>query len=98
MTKSREEMAREAAEHAFPQAHNDSDIPGTVAWERARAERAEVLIESVQGALGTEETGEALIEVARNAHKAELELASLHREYDDEDPDDGLRGTGERGS
>lgn len=58
----------------------------------------ERLIQSIQGALGTGETGEALVEVARNAHRAEQELAALHREYDDEDQDDGLRGTGERGS
>lgn len=32
----------------------------------------------IADALGTEETGEALVEVARNAHKAEQELASYH--------------------
>lgn len=36
------------------------------------------LIKRIQDALGTEETGEALIEVARNAHRAELELASTY--------------------
>lgn len=35
-------------------------------------------IKRIQDALGTEETGEALIEVARNAHKAEMELASTY--------------------
>lgn len=80
------------------QAKHDSDIPGTVAWERARAERAEALIAKIQGALNTVETGDALVEVARNACRAEQELAALHREYDDEDHDDGLRGTGERGT
>lgn len=35
-------------------------------------------IKRIQDALGTEETGEALIEVARNAHRCELELASYH--------------------
>ena len=35
------------------------------------------LIRHIQDALDTAETGEALVEVARNAHKAELELASF---------------------
>lgn len=43
------------------------------------------LIASIQGALGTEETGDALVAVARNACRAEQELAALHREYDDGD-------------
>jgi ribosomal protein L7/L12 len=34
----------------------------------------------IADALGTEETGEALVEVARNAHKAERELASQYNE------------------
>lgn len=42
------------------------------------------LIKRIQDALGTAETGEALIEVARNAHRAELELASTYN-FDDED-------------
>lgn len=33
------------------------------------------LIKDIQGALGTEETGAALVEVARNAHRAEQQLA-----------------------
>jgi hypothetical protein len=37
-------------------------------------------IKHIADALVTEETGEALIEVARNAHKAELELAYQHNE------------------
>lgn len=40
------------------------------------------LIKRIQDALGTAETGEALIEVARNAHRAELELASTYN-FDD---------------
>ncbi len=36
-------------------------------------------IKRIQDALGTAEEGEALIEVARNAHRAEQELAALHR-------------------
>jgi hypothetical protein len=36
------------------------------------------LIDKIKSALGTEENGDALIEVARNAHKAEMELASYH--------------------
>ena len=35
------------------------------------------LIGAIQGALNTEETGEALIEVARNACRAEQELAAF---------------------
>lgn len=34
----------------------------------------------IQDALGTAETGDALVEVARNAHRAELELSSQHNE------------------
>lgn len=43
----------------------------------------ESLIKNIQDALGTAETGNALIEVARNAHKAEQEFAALQRKYDD---------------
>jgi hypothetical protein len=35
------------------------------------------LIQNIQGALNTQESGDALIEVARNAHRAEQELAAL---------------------
>jgi hypothetical protein len=42
----------------------------------------EELIIRIMDALGTDETGEALIEVARNAHRAEMELAS-HYNFDD---------------
>jgi hypothetical protein len=50
----------------------------------------EELIKLIQDALGTEETGEALIEVARNAHRAEMELASTYNWDEDEDgPDQG---------
>lgn len=35
------------------------------------------LIEAIQGALNTEETGAALIEVARNACRAEQEIAAM---------------------
>lgn len=37
------------------------------------------LIQQIKDALGTDENGAALIEVARNAHRAEMELASLTR-------------------
>jgi hypothetical protein len=46
----------------------------------ANAELAVVAINSyraIKEALGTEEDGEALVEVARNAHRAEMELAAL---------------------
>lgn len=36
-------------------------------------------IDQIKAALNTEEDGLALIEVARNAHKAEMELASLKK-------------------
>ncbi len=42
----------------------------------------EELIKRIQDALGTQETGEALIEVARNAHRAEMEFASTYN-FDD---------------
>lgn len=42
-------------------------------------------IKRIQDALDTQETGEALIEVVRNAHKCELELASYHN-FDEEFP------------
>lgn len=45
--------------------------------------RYENLVKHIQDALGTAETGNALIEVARNAHKAEMELASYYN-LDDE--------------
>lgn len=35
------------------------------------------LIAALRGALNTEETGEALVEVARNAHDAELKIARI---------------------
>lgn len=35
------------------------------------------LINNIQDALGTAETGEALVEVARNAHRAEQRLAQI---------------------
>lgn len=37
-------------------------------------------IKRIQDALGTAEEGEALIEVVRNAHKAEQELAIIFKE------------------
>lgn len=41
-------------------------------------DEALAIIKRIQDALGTQETGEALIEVASNAHKAEMELASTY--------------------
>jgi hypothetical protein len=34
------------------------------------------LLRSIQSALATDETGEGLVEVARNSHRAEMELAA----------------------
>jgi ribosomal protein L14 len=45
------------------------------------------LLADIQDALGTEESGEALVEVARNAHKAELELAAIKIKEDNEKED-----------
>lgn len=42
------------------------------------------VIKRIKDALGTDEDGEALVEVARNAHRAEMELAS---HFNDEDFD-----------
>jgi len=39
------------------------------------------LLYEIQAALGTTETGHALVEVARNAHKAEQEFTMLERRY-----------------
>lgn len=39
----------------------------------------QALVKSIQDALGTEECGEALVEVARNAHRAEQKLAAIER-------------------
>ena len=41
--------------------------------------RLTVLIKHIQDALGTAEQGDALVEVARNAHRAEQELAGRLR-------------------
>lgn len=41
------------------------------------SDQARAFIKHIQDALGTAEEGEALIEVARNAHKAEQELAAF---------------------
>lgn len=35
------------------------------------------MLEAIRDALGTEETGDGLIEVARNAHRAEQKLAAF---------------------
>jgi hypothetical protein len=50
-----------------------------------RNESAE-LIQRIKDALGTAEDGEALVEVALNAHAAEMELAGIKRraEYDND--------------
>ena len=42
-------------------------------------ERLEALLKRIQDALMTAEEGEALVEVARNANAAEMELAALKR-------------------
>ena len=42
------------------------------------------LIQRIKAALSTQEDGEALIEVARNAHKCEMELASYYNFGEDD--------------
>lgn len=42
----------------------------------------------IKNVLDTEETGDALVEVARNAHKAELQLAWLVKFFETESPTD----------
>ena len=42
----------------------------------------ETLIALIQDALGTAETGAYLVEVARDAHKAEMRLAMIIRGYE----------------
>lgn len=44
---------------------------------------AALIIKPIQDALDTEENGDALVEVARNAHRAEMELASFHNDMDE---------------
>lgn len=41
------------------------------------------LIQALKGALQTEEDGEALVEVARNACRAEQKMAALNRKVDE---------------
>lgn len=50
-----------------------------------RCDRAEFLIRQIQDALGTAEEGEALVEVARCAHRAEQELAAYLQVDEEED-------------
>ena len=47
-------------------------------------DRALDLLYAIQGALGTAETGDALVEVARNAHRAEQDLAARIRREESE--------------
>lgn len=49
-----------------------------------RLDVLEKLVRDIQGALGTEEDGAALVEVARNAHRAEQELAAAIRHGEEE--------------
>lgn len=42
------------------------------------------LIQQIKDALGTAEDGEALVEVARNAHRAEQELAALQKRQEED--------------
>lgn len=44
---------------------------------------ADLMVSRIQDALMTAEEGDALVEVARNAHRAEMELANMEREAPD---------------
>ncbi len=52
----------------------DPELAAAVELCRLRA-----LVQSIQSALGTEENWEALVEVARHAHSAEMRLARIDR-------------------
>jgi uncharacterized membrane protein YqiK len=56
--------------------------PATISALRRLMEMAE-LIRSIQGALGTEETGDGLIDVARRAHRSEQAYARLVQSADE---------------
>lgn len=57
-------------------ARSENDANLIDKYRQERKEAAE-LIQRIKDALGTEENDEALIEVARNAHRAEMELATI---------------------
>lgn len=57
--------------------------PELNAIDKRAAERD--LIKRIQDALGTGETGAGLVEVARNAARAESKLAAVMRAYDNDD-------------
>lgn len=50
-----------------------------VEFWKTRVERLEQLVQNIQDALGTAERGQALVEVARNAHRAEQKMAAQDR-------------------
>lgn len=54
----------------------------TVGMLEADIRRYRQRLRDIQDALNTNEDGEALVEVARNAHKAEMELASYKRKFE----------------
>jgi hypothetical protein len=61
----------------------EEDLRKIVRHTRRRMTDVELIVR-IKDALGTDEDGEALVEVARNAHRAEMELAS---HYNDDDRD-----------
>lgn len=48
-------------------------------WPRPKAE---ALVQRIKDALNTDEDGDALVEVARNAHRAEIYLARILRDQE----------------
>lgn len=52
--------------------------------QNALRERDEsrALIDRIRGALATDETGEAIVEVAAAAHRSEMELATVSKDLD----------------
>lgn len=62
--------------NAVAQIQDDKAHPVSAGWRRVAEAQADQL-QRIADALGTDERGEALVEIARTAHRAEQELAAL---------------------
>ena len=80
------EPAGDEAIHELVRRANAFDAELFVIAQNLRGEldRANALLQQIADALRTGEEGQALVEVARNAHTAEMHLASLERDARDE--------------
>lgn len=67
-----------------------SALPKTMVEADKLCGEVAALVGRIQAALGTEEVGDALVEVAKNAHIAELILSVERRAKQDEPPDDDI--------